>query len=56
MAYIFEEETFKIRQCIYEVHKQMGCGFSEKLYQDALEYEFILQGIPYERERHLTYN
>ena len=56
MAYILEEETFKIRQCIYEVHRQMGCGFSEKLYQDALEYEFILQGIPYERERHLTFN
>lgn len=56
MAYILEEETYKIRQCIYEVHKQMGCGFSEKLYQDALEQEFKLQAVPYARERHITFN
>lgn len=34
-----------------EVHRQLGVGFLEILYKDALEYEFQLAGIPYERER-----
>ncbi len=56
MSYILANETYKIRGCAYEVHKAMGRGFSEKLYQDALEHEFQLQGIPYEREKHLTFS
>ena len=34
-----------------EVHKVLGCGFTEKVYQDALEKEFVREGIPYEREK-----
>ena len=36
-----------------EVHKQLGCGFLEAVSQEALEQEFILQDIPYEREKQL---
>ena len=34
-----------------EVHKVIGTGFTEPVYQDALEIEFKLRGIPYEREK-----
>ncbi|MCP2027173.1 GxxExxY protein [Flavobacterium sp. HSC-32F16] len=37
-----------------EVHKILGKGHSEKVYGDALEYEFKRNEIPYNRE--LRYN
>jgi GxxExxY protein len=33
-----------------EVHKILGKGHSEKVYGDALEYEFKKNNIPYNRE------
>ena len=33
------------------VHKELGCGFLEAVYHEALEREFILANIPYEREK-----
>ena len=35
------------------VHRFFGCGFTEKVYQDALEQEFRAIGIPFERESSL---
>lgn len=34
-----------------EVHRILGKGFLEIVYKDALEYEFDVRGIPYEREK-----
>lgn len=38
-----------------EVHNVVGMGFTEPLYQDALEVEFKMRGIPYEREKVFSY-
>jgi len=32
------------------VHRTLGCGFLELVYQEAIEHEFVACGIPYERE------
>lgn len=54
MAYlIYPEESYKIKGCLLEVHKELGPGFLEQVYQEALEHEFKKAGIPYEREVHL---
>ena len=48
---IYKEESYAIRGAIIEVSKELGCGFLERVYQDALELEFRLRNIPYEREK-----
>ena len=39
-----------------EVHNNLGYGFLEIVYKDALEYEFIKSGIPFEREKEYLVN
>lgn len=48
--YIYQKETFAIRGCLNAVAKELGCGYLEKVYQEALEMELIDANIPYERE------
>jgi len=48
---MYEEETKRIINACIEVHKELGCGFLEPVYQEALEKEFQIQKIPYEREK-----
>ena len=35
------------------VHKELGCGFLEAVYQEALAIEFRRQNIPFEQEKEL---
>lgn len=51
--FVYKEESYKIRGAIFAVHRELGCGFLERVYQDALEYEFQKRGIPYEREKEI---
>jgi len=39
-----------------EVHNNLGPGFLEIVYKDALEYELRLAGIPFEREKEFVVN
>ena len=50
---LLKGEVYKIIGACMEVHKELGCGFLEAVYQEALEIEFELQGIPYVKEQHL---
>lgn len=45
-----KEETYKIIGACMNVYNELGNGFLEAVYQDALEIEFQLLNIPYQRE------
>ena len=47
MSLIFEEETYVIRGAVFELYKEMGCGFLEAVYQECLEKELSKRGIPF---------
>ena len=49
--FYLKEETYKIIGLCMEVHKILGKGHSEIVYGDALEYEFKINNIRYEREK-----
>ena len=50
---IYPKESYDIIGCMMAVHRELGCGFLEIVYQEALEREFMEKGIPYKREVHL---
>jgi len=47
------ELTGKIIGCAMEVHKALGNGFQEVIYQRALEIEMHLQGLDFSREHEI---
>lgn len=46
----YRDITEKIIGAAFEVHKFLGNGFPEVIYQRALAYEFRLAGLTYQRE------
>lgn len=50
----YEEESYRIRGSIFEVYREMGCGFLEAVYQECLEKELGKQGIPFVAQRELV--
>ncbi|MEM0541881.1 GxxExxY protein [Flavobacterium sp. j3] len=51
LEYLHKEESYKIVGVLFDVHKNLGKGFSEIVYKDAIEYEFNQLNISFEREK-----
>ena len=54
--YPYKNKTYKIIGKCMEVHNNLGPGFLEVVYKDALEIEFTKAGIPFEREKEYEVN
>lgn len=52
---LFKEECFQIIGACMAVHSELGCGFLEAVYQEALEIELKKKSIPYNREEKLNF-
>ncbi|MEJ7823178.1 MAG: GxxExxY protein [Chitinophagaceae bacterium] len=48
---IFKDEFYLLMGVCMEVHKELGMGFKEVLYKDAIEIELKERKIHYKRER-----
>lgn len=49
--YPFQEETYKLIGVCMEVHRNLGKGFLEVVYKDAVQYELKKMNIEFEREK-----
>ena len=50
---LYKDLTDKILGAAFQVHRELGCGFLEKVYQEALAVVLTEMNIPFEREKPL---
>lgn len=48
---IFKNESYDLIGAAMAVHSELGCGFTEPIYQEAFEKELLWRRIPFEREK-----
>ncbi len=44
---LFKDECYGIQGAIFDVYREMGCGFLEAVYQECLERELQNRNIPF---------
>lgn len=54
---LFREECYAIQGAVFEVYREMGCGFLEAVYQECMEKELRSRRVPFvaQQELKLTY-
>jgi len=50
---IYKHECYQIQGAIFEVYKEMGCGFLEAVYHECLGLEFLKRGVTFCSQRPL---
>ena len=44
---LYQKESYAIRGAVFDVYREMGCGFLEAVYQECLEKEMRIRKIPF---------
>lgn len=53
---LYKDECYAIQGAIFEVYREMGCGFLEAVYQECLERELTTRDIPFVTQPDLALN
>jgi GxxExxY protein len=53
---LFKEECYQIQGAVFDVYREMGCGFLEAVYQECLERELTTRGIMFVGQPDLALN
>ena len=48
---LYKEESYEIVGICMDIHRELGRGFNEIVYKDAMELEFRRRGLAFEREK-----
>lgn len=51
---LFRDECYQIQGAVFEVYREMGCGFLEAVYQECLEKELVRRNIPFLAQQELS--
>jgi GxxExxY protein len=51
---VYREESYAIQGAVYEVYREMGCGFLEAVYQECLQKELTSRNIPFSAQLELS--
>jgi GxxExxY protein len=51
---LFEEESCQILGACFEVYREKGCSFLEPVYQECMEIELRLRGVPFVAQKPLA--
>jgi GxxExxY protein len=51
---LLKEEVYTVVGAAMAVHRELGAGFLEGVYQEALEWELQLRRVPFESQKPLT--
>ena len=50
---LHEDLTYKLIGIFFKIHKTLGCGFPEKIYQKAITIELEKENIKYQTEKQI---
>lgn len=51
---LYKDESYQIQGAVFEVYKEIGCGFLEAVYQECLIREFTCRTIPFTSQPELA--
>lgn len=51
---LFLDECYAIQGAIFDVYRELGCGFLEAVYQECLEKELRLRQVPFAAQKALV--